>query len=203
MPADRPSEMNSDEPGHHGDAVSHVREGLRAPGADSSSGAIRQGETRDRADYYDALRTADQTRSHPAHAGRGADLERSSAWDDVLATDRSGRPAADSLRLPPDRAAHILDGDRWGGGHRHGTGRPGKTEFPAGWDDERIIGHVVDVARFPDARPLLQANHRWRARGERDGVAMTVIVHPDGRIWAAWPEEGSPGVIRNPTEGQR
>jgi hypothetical protein len=105
--------------------------------------------------------------------------------------------------LPPERAAHILDGDRWGGGHRHGTGRPEKTEFPAGWDDERIIGQIVDVARFPDARPVLQANDRWRVRGERDGVAITVVVHPDGRIWAAWPEEGSPGGIRNPREGQR
>jgi hypothetical protein len=34
-------------------------------------------------------------------------------------------------------------------------------------------------------------------------VAITAIVHPDGRIWTAWPEEGSPGVIRNPKEGQR
>jgi hypothetical protein len=105
--------------------------------------------------------------------------------------------------LLAERAAHILDGDRWGGGHRHGTGRPEKTEFPADWDDERVIGQIVNVARFPDDRPVLQANHRWRISGERDGVAITVVVHPDGRIWAAWPEEGSPGVIRNPREGQR
>jgi hypothetical protein len=203
MPAERPLEANGDEPERYGDAVSHGRGGPKAQPADRSSEAIRQAETRDRADYYEALRTADRTRSHPAHADRGADIGQSSAWDDVPTADHHRRPAPDSLCLPPERAAHILDGDRWGGGHRHGTGRPEKTEFPAGWDDERIIGQIVDVARFPDARPVLQANDRWRVRGERDGVAITVVVHPDGRIWAAWPEEGSPGVIRNPREGQR
>jgi hypothetical protein len=203
MSVDRPSDTNGDEAKHHGDAVSHERGGFKAQPADCPSGATRLAETRDRAECYAALRSADQTRPHPAHAARGADAGQSSAWDDVPTADHSGRPAPDLLRLPPERAAHILDGDRWGGGHRHGTGRPGKTEFPAGWDDERIIGQIVDVARFPDARPVLQANYRWRVRGERDGVAITVVVHPDSRIWAAWPEEGSPGVIRNPREGQR
>jgi len=98
---------------------------------------------------------------------------------------------------------HILDGDQWGGGHRPGTGRPEKTEFPASWDDSQIVDHSTDVARSPDVPPVLQPNHRWRVFGERDGVGITVIVLPDGRIWAAWPEEGSPGVIRNPKEGQQ
>jgi len=135
------------------------------------------GETLGRAAYFDAVR---------AGAGPRAD----------------GHPAADSIRLPPERVRHILDGDRWGGGHRHGTGRPGKAEFPASWDDEQTIGHIMDVARHPDARPVWQPNHRWRLRGERDAVDVTVIVKPDGGIWAAWPEEGSPGVTRNPSGGQ-
>jgi hypothetical protein len=112
-------------------------------------------------------------------------------------------PVPDAIRLPPERVRHILDGDRWGGGHRHGTGRPGKAEFPASWDDEQTIGHIMDVARHPDGRPVWQPNRRWRLRGERDAVDVTVIVKPDGGIWAAWPEEGSPGVIRNPVGGQR
>jgi hypothetical protein len=189
-------------PEHDGDAMPDEQGWHKAQPGHRLSGPNGQAETRDRADYYEALRAADQNRSHQADADRGADTGKS-AWDDVATADHPGRPAPDMLRLPPDRAAHVLDGDRWGGGHRHGTGRPGKTEFPADWDDERIIGHIMDVARFPDARPVLQANHRWRVRGERDGVAITLVVHPDGRIWAAWPEEGSPGVVRNPREGQR
>ena len=80
----------------------------------------------------------------------------------MAASGHPDRPSLDSLHVPPERAGHILDGDRWGGGHRHGTGRPGKTEFPAGWDDEKIIGHVLDVARAPDDAPVFQANRRWR-----------------------------------------
>src|SRR5215470_6899940 len=71
-----------------------------------------------------------------------------SGWD---ALDTPGRPPLDALRLTADRAAHILDGDATGGGHRHGTGRPGKTEFPAGWDDATITGNIAAVARDPDS----------------------------------------------------
>jgi len=90
-------------------------------------------ETRSRAEYREALRIASgRQESGPDHADLAADRRRSStAWDEVPA---AGRPAPDSLTLPPERATHILDGDRWGGGHRRGTGRPGKTEFPADWD---------------------------------------------------------------------
>jgi hypothetical protein len=152
-------------------------------------------EDRDRAACFDALRMADAQQDQlVARPSR-------SAWDDAPPADRDSRPDPDSIGLPPERGGHILDGDAWGGGHRHGTGRPGRTEFPADWDDERILGHVVDVARSPDARPVWQPNHRWRVHGERDGVEIYVVVLPDGRIWTAWPGEGSPGVIRNPKKG--
>jgi hypothetical protein len=203
MPADRPWETYRDEPERYSHAMSPEAERFKVKAADRASELTRQPETRDRDRYYEVLLAADQTRSHPAYADRGADSRRSSAWDDPPTADHPGRPTPDSLRLSPERTAHILDGDRWGGGHRPGTGRPEKTEFPADWHDERIVRHIADVARFPDARPVLQANQKWRVRGERDGVAITAIVHPDGRIWTAWPEEGSPGVIRNPKEGQR
>lgn len=136
-------------------------------------------ETRSRAEYYEALRVADATADH------------------------RDRPSLDSLHVPPERATHILDGDRWGGGHRHGTGRPGKTEFPSDWNDEKTIGHILDVARVPDELPVFQANHRWRVHGQRDHVGINVIVQPDGRIWSAWPDAGSPGVVKNPKETQR
>ena len=197
MPADWRPDVNGDPPEFRS------REEFSASPADGPDGGHQPAERRDRADYYQALRSADRTGSYLPDALREVERGRRSGWDDLPPADRSARPELGALRLPPDRAAHILDGDRWGGGHRHGTGRPGKTEFPPDWDDERVIGHIADVARFPDERPVLQANQRWRVRGERDGVEITVIVHPDARIWAGWPEEGSPGVIRNPREGQR
>ena len=76
-----------------------------------------------------------------------------------------------------ERARHILDGDATGGGHRHGTGRPGKTEFPANWTDQKISENVIDVARYPDTAPISQAwNGRWLTRGTRDDVSIAVIV---------------------------
>jgi hypothetical protein len=136
-------------------------------------------EVHSRAEYYEELRATD---------------------NQMAAVGHSDRPPLDSLHVAPERAKHILDGDRWGGGHRHGTGRPGKTEFPADWDDEKIIGHVLGVVRAPDDPPVFQANRRWRVHGQRDEVGITVIIQPDGRIWSAWPDAGSPGVVKNPRE---
>ena len=41
------------------------------------------------------------------------------------------------IRVSGDRRAHILDGDKTGGGH--GVSSPGKTEFPASWDDTKVM----------------------------------------------------------------
>ena len=139
---------------------------------------------------------ADQRAPGPDDRGPAPDTPRRSGWD---ALDTPDRPPPDALRLDADRAGHILDGDATGGGHRHGTGKSGKTEFPAGWDDATITGNIAAVAGDPDSVEQ-QPNGRWFLRGERDSVWIIVIVHPDGAIWTAWPEEDSPGVVRNPKE---
>jgi hypothetical protein len=152
---------------------------------DEPGGATGPAEVRTRAEYY-------------AACTEGGRPERS-GWD---AVDAGNRPALDALRMTPERRTHILDGDAYGGGHRHGTGRPGKTEFPADWDDEKIVGNILDAAQRPDAPPVYQHwNDRWLGAGTRDGVEVSVIVLPSGEVWTAWPEEGGPGVVRNPKKG--
>ena len=195
MSADGQFGMDADDRKHNDD--------LRQPD-DRSAMGIQHAETRGHIEYFEGLQAADQRhRSEDGNPARAADTQRSSsAWDEVPAEDRATRPSPDSLSPSPERAVHILDGDRWGGGYRHGMGRPEKTEFPADWDDRRIVDHIIDVARSPDVPPVLQPNHRWRVSGERNGVDISVIVQPDGQIWSAWPAEGSPGVTRNPKEGQ-
>lgn len=167
-----------------------------------SAGEAGPAESRDRTAYYEALCAADERQRASWDSGDRPERP-TTAWDDPPTADHPSRPAPDSIRPVPERVEHILDGDEWGGGHRSGTGRPGKTEFLPDWDDEQTIGHIMDVARSPEAGPVWQPNQRWRVHGVRDGVGINVVIKPDGQVWSAWPDEGSPGVIRNPTEGQQ
>jgi Bacterial EndoU nuclease len=193
----------------------------RGSGADANTPPTGPAELRTRTEYYEALRAADDGSAqadenrrqadtgsdHHADAGTdhhgdtGSDhpadtgTERS-GWESVEAEDR---PALDALRVTPEREKHILDGDSTGGGHRHGTGKPGKTEFPASWSDEKIIDTLVDVARRPGRAPGHQEwNDRWVARGTRDDVEMVAVITRDGCIWSGWPLPGGPGVVKNP-----
>jgi hypothetical protein len=172
----------------------------RGSGQDAGTPRTAPAEPRSRAEYYEALRAADAGNESRADTGSDdhADTERS-GWD---AVDGEDRPGPDAIHVSPDRAAHILDGDAYGGGHRHGTGRPGKTEFPASWADQKIVDTALDIARRPDRPPVQQdRNDRWICVGTRDSVEVSVIVLPGGDVWTAWPEEGSPGVVRNPRKG--
>jgi hypothetical protein len=154
------------------------------PAGDVPAARAEPVESRSRAEYYEVLRAADADRC---------------GWDSVDAADR---PKVEDINVTPERTNHILDGDADGsGGHRHGTGIPGKTEFPASWDDMKVIDTVVDVARRPDLPPKHQeSNDRWVARGTRDDVEVVVVVARDGRIWTSWPTPDSPGVVKNPKE---
>jgi len=152
------------------------------PAGDVPAARSEPVESRSRAEYHEVLRAADADRS---------------GWDSV---DVADRPKVEDINVTPERTTHILDGEPGGGGgHRHGVGKPGKTEFPASWGDEKIMGHVLDIVRWPDSAPVLQhQNNRWLCSGTRDGVEVTAIVLRSGEIWTAWPEEGGPGVRRNP-----
>lgn len=181
--------MGFDRADDHGDGR-EVRPPQRdqAPGGADRAGADRGRETRSREEYYQELRVNPDAQ------------QRASGWDGVDAADR---PAVEDIRMTPERRTHILDGDpgKNSGGHRHGTGRPGKTEFPADWDDEKVSRVLVDVARWPDEAPERQErNGNWVAQGTRDDVKVVAIVAGDGRIWTGWPLPGGRGVVQNPRE---
>ena len=185
--------------------------------ADAASGRTQLAEPRTRQECYEALRAADgrpvqasDNQRAPAEARTDAPAK---ARTDVPAeerTDRSGwdtvdsgqRPPLDAIRITPERTVHVLEGDSTGGGHRHGTGKPGKTEFPAGWNDEKIIDNVLDVARKPGTPPVRQdRNDTWLCTGTRANVEVSVVIARSGEIVTGWPEEGGPGVVRNPRRG--
>lgn len=159
-------------------------------------------------------RLADLGDAHPSSADYAArpgpermpdSRERAEPSDKTVDRQRSERELSpeltwpDDIDVPADRRTHILDGDPDdGGGHRSGTGRPDKTEFPPDWDDDVIIDAVLSIARTPDQPPERAAwGDRWQVSGTRDGVGIVAIVESDGSICTAWPLEGSPGVVRN------
>jgi Bacterial EndoU nuclease len=94
---------------------------------------------------------------------------------------------------------HICHGDpddERKGGHLHGTGRRGKTEFPPDWDEEKASEALTAVATHPGETDE-RGNGNWYATGTHEGVTVTAVVRPDGSIEAGWPDSG-PGVRRNP-----
>lgn len=141
----------------------------------------------------------DHESGEPDSPEAGGDAQ---GWAAPEITDHPDRPDLEAIHLESDRRTHILDGDAngKGGGHRHGTGRPGKTEFPARWDDDTVCAYIIDVAHNPDDAPHQQDDRRWRCTGARDGVEVVVIVWPEGKIWASWPLPGGDGVAQNPKE---
>ncbi len=165
----------------------------RAADAETAPAKAAPAEPRGREEYYQTNRAADGQAQLDGAAG----ITERSGWDAMTQDDR---PPMDGFRVSQERRTHILDGDPGGGGgHRSGTGEPGKTEFPASWDDHKIMGHVLDVARRPDSPPVDQfRNNRWVCTGTRDRVEVSVVVLRSGEVWTAWPEEGGPGVVRNP-----
>lgn len=85
-----------------------------------------------------------------------------------------------AYKVGPDRRRHILDGDRTGGGHRHGAGWPGKSEFPAGWDDGAIIGAVEAVANDPASEVRPAPRGRVAITGTHRGLRVMVVAEADG-----------------------
>lgn len=100
--------------------------------------------------------------------------------------------------LTPQRRTHILDGDETGGGHRHGTGHHGKTEFPAHWSDDDIIQRVMETARAPEAGFWNSKHNTFNVTGTFDGVVVVVAVKADGSVKSAFPQPGGRGVVKNP-----
>ncbi len=96
--------------------------------------------------------------------------------------------AGQRVVVSPGRRVHILEGDATGGGHRPGRGLPGKSEFPPGWSDDRIIEAIEAVANDPASSRTVQANGRTVVTGRRGGVELRVVVERDGRsIVTAYP----------------
>lgn len=103
----------------------------------------------------------------------------------------------ETVFIPEDRIRHILDGEGRSGGHRFGTGIPGKTEFPASWSDDDILEAIRYVAGTGVVIGPAHRKNDLLISGEVNGVTIRVVVRADGQVRTGYPISGE-GVVRNP-----
>lgn len=114
------------------------------------------------------------------------------------------QPFGDDAEPPEIDRRHVLDGEPNNpklGGHRAGTGRPGKTEFPAEWSDDRVINAVQSTMDEPDV--VIHRGDRTDYLKEVDRVIVrSSTFFQDGirHFRSAYPHNGD-GVMLNPAEG--
>lgn len=150
------------------------------------------------ADRIDELLGKAKTKAPPPKPSRKT--HGPNGWDDRQPNESDPRKNMPNLGDTSQRRGHILDGDKndpTSGGHRYGTGRRGKTEFPKHWDDNDIMDAVSDVAKNPDSKPLPRPSGAgYEVSGFRGGVEIRVILNADGTVWSAHPLPG-PNVHTN------
>lgn len=79
-------------------------------------------------------------------------------------------------RLSAAREQHILYGDRTGGGHLYGTGKPCKSEFPASWDAKDIIARVRETAANDNINWRREANGYHTAERMINSVRVRIVL---------------------------
>lgn len=93
------------------------------------------------------------------------------------------------------RKVHILYGDKTGGGHLHGLGKPCKSEFPADWDEEEILETIKDIAANDNLPWEQQDNGYYVAESYEGQTRVRVVLGPQKqKIITAYPTN----VQRNP-----
>jgi hypothetical protein len=120
-----------------------------------------------------------------------------------VGADEAAPPVAPNTGSPkvdltdPKARKHILEGDGpSSGGHRPGTGKPGKSEFPADWTDEKILDSISDAATDPSVK-WSKPDKRGYITGSItiDGIDIKVVFDTkNNRIVSGYPTN----VDRNP-----
>lgn len=83
---------------------------------------------------------------------------------------------SDDPEISKEAQAHILHGDDNGGGHLYGAGKPCKSEFPKGWDENDILDNVRKVAANDNLKWKKQKNGYYVATDKIEGVKIRVVL---------------------------
>ena len=97
--------------------------------------------------------------------------------------------------IPPSRIYHILYGDAEGGGHKYGTNKPCKSEFPASWDDAKIISTIEKIAANDNNKWIKQKNGYYVHEENEGKIRIRVVMSRNKKyVVTAYPVN----VPRNP-----
>jgi len=81
------------------------------------------------------------------------------------------------VTVSESRKVHILLGDKTGGGHQFGTGKPCKSEFPKEWSGDDIIANVESIASNDNLPWRKQKNGYYTAEEAIEGVKVRVVLN--------------------------
>ena len=105
-------------------------------------------------------------------------------------------PANDNTPvLTQQSITHILYGDERGGGHKFGSSKPCKNEFPKSWSDENIIESIQNIAANDNLYWREEDNGYFVTETMQGNIRIRVVLNDDKtRIITAYPTN----VKRNP-----
>ncbi len=107
----------------------------------------------------------------------------------TTAQDEDFRIVPEKLTLPAQRQEHLL------ASHKHGAGEACKSEFPATWDDAKIIDTAKSLAANDNAQWKTEQNGYVTSENTVEGLTIRVVVNPEkNEIVTAYPLN----VTRNP-----
>ncbi|MEM7680253.1 MAG: EndoU domain-containing protein [Pseudomonadota bacterium] len=90
--------------------------------------------------------------------------------------------------LSEDRIQHILFGDATGGGHKFGTGKPCKSEFPQDWDTNKILDTTKRIAANDNLNWRQQDNGYFVVESMEGTLNVRVVLGPQKqRVITAYP----------------
>ena len=84
-----------------------------------------------------------------------------------------------SFKLSHRAKTHILYGDRSGGGHKFGIGKPCKSEFPQEWDEQEIIQAVEHIAANDNIDWHKQKNGYFITNQKYEKLQIRVVMSAD------------------------
>ncbi|PZQ45569.1 MAG: RhsD protein [Micavibrio aeruginosavorus] len=95
-------------------------------------------------------------------------------WD-IFQEDKNS--SANAITISDNGIEHILHGDETGGGHKFGTGKPCKSEFPKEWNNKEIIKTVEKIAANDNLKWRKQKNGYYTAEETVEGVRIRVVLN--------------------------